>query len=73
MYNKLQNVTTHSNNSNYIIDLLFRIESIIIQLHEIYDIAQENYFRIPPPKPFITNDEIEKIKSKIVQLQFVLQ
>ncbi|CAF1364406.1 unnamed protein product [Rotaria sordida] len=72
MYNNLQNVTTHSNNSNYIIYLLFRIQSIIIQLHEIYDIAQENYFRIPPPKPFITNDEIEKIKSKIVQLQFVL-
>ncbi|CAF5227045.1 unnamed protein product, partial [Rotaria magnacalcarata] len=55
MYNNLQNISIHSNSSHYIIDLLFRIQSIIIPLHNIYDTAQENYLPIPPAKPFITN------------------
>ncbi|CAM4831241.1 unnamed protein product [Rotaria magnacalcarata] len=73
MYNNLQNISIHSNSSDYIIDLLFRIQSIIIPLHNIYDTAQENYLPIPPAKPFITNEDIEKIKLKITQLQFVSQ
>ncbi|CAF4126286.1 unnamed protein product [Rotaria magnacalcarata] len=73
MYNNLQNTSIDSNSSDYIIDLLFRIQSIIIRLHNIYDVAQENYFPIPTAKPFITNEDIEKIKLKITQLQFVSQ
>ncbi|CAF3363950.1 unnamed protein product, partial [Rotaria socialis] len=73
MYNNLRSTSIHSNSSDYIIDLLFRIQSIIIPLHNIYDVAQENYFPIPPAKPFITNEDIEKIKLKITQLQFVSQ
>ncbi|CAF3350650.1 unnamed protein product [Rotaria socialis] len=73
MYNDLQNITIHSNSSDYIIDLLRRIQSIIIPLHNIYDTAQENYFTIKPLEPFITDEDIEKIKLKITQLQFLSQ
>lgn len=73
LYDDLQSITIYSNRSDDIFKMLCRIESVIIKLHKIDDIARENLWMPLSSQPFITDDDFNKAFLKIIQLQYVLQ